>query len=72
IGNGKIEEKIEDGVVALKGIGFVRENGKDILYQERNKTKYTYREVEFTLIPYHMWANREPGPMVVWLFERKG
>ncbi|WP_408033231.1 hypothetical protein [Thermotoga caldifontis] len=20
-----------------------------------------------TLVPYHLWANREAGPMVVWL-----
>ena len=25
------------------------------------------REAEFTAIPYYAWANREPGPMQVWI-----
>mgnify|MGYP001626357010 FL=1 len=72
IGNGKIQEKVEDGVVTLKGNGFAKTSNEEILYQEKGKAKYTYREVEFTLIPYHRWANSEPGPMAVWLFDRKG
>lgn len=72
IGNGKIQEKFEDGVVTLKGNGFAKAGDEETLYQEKGKTKYTYHEVEFTLIPYHRWANREPGPMAVWLFDRKG
>ena len=29
----------------------------------------TNEKVEVTLIPYHLWNNRGPGEMVVWLKE---
>ncbi|MBY2989670.1 hypothetical protein, partial [Rhizobium leguminosarum] len=27
------------------------------------------KERPFTAIPYHLWANREPGAMAIWLHE---
>lgn len=72
VGTSKIREERENGIVVLKGKGFAKEDNWNLLYQEKGKDKNVYRQVEFTLVPYHMWANREPGPMAVWLFDRKG
>lgn len=36
------------------------------LYEPHSRRK-TLRSSEITLVPYHLWANREPGPMAVWL-----
>jgi len=33
------------------------------------KSDAGFEEVEFTAVPYCVWDNREPGPMVVWLPE---
>lgn len=30
------------------------------------------KPVEFTAVPYHLWANREPGQMIVWIAEDPG
>jgi len=53
--------------VFLKGTGRAIElsewEGK--LYRRVSKSKEI--AVDFTLVPYYAWANREPGPMVVWL-----
>ena len=54
-------------VVFLKGTGRAIElsewEGK--LYRRVSKSKEI--AVDFTLVPYYAWANRGPGPMVVWL-----
>ncbi len=72
VGTSKIREERENNIVVLKGNGFAKEDNWDLLYQEKGKDKNVHRQVEFTLVPYHMWANRKPGPMAVWLFDRKG
>jgi len=33
------------------------------------KTGVAFEEVDFTAVPYCVWDNRDPGPMVVWLPE---
>lgn len=72
VGNVKIQEESKGDFVMLKGKGFSKEDSWNSLYEERGKTKKVYREVDFKLVPYHMWANRKPGPMTVWLFDKKG
>ncbi len=72
VGNSKINEEERNGVIVLKGNGFTKDDNWDGLYKQKGKGKSAYRQVEFVLVPYHMWANREPGPMVVWLLERRG
>jgi hypothetical protein len=37
------------------------------LYEPINDIKLTIRPIRFKAIPYYAWANREPGPMTVWV-----
>ncbi len=61
--------KLLNGVVVIKG------NAKVVTFKDSKKHLYSslkdsypiIREVEFTAIPYYAWANREPGPMTVWI-----
>jgi DUF1680 family protein len=69
--NKKIQEDQMDDFVMLKGNGFCRIDEWKMLYKEKNKAS-EYKAVGFKLIPYHRWANRQPGPMAVWLLNRKG
>jgi len=69
-----VEESVEpipveikgNRAIALKGRGKVLETKDWAQKLYRKKTKSTTGDVEFILIPYHMWANREAGPMAVW------
>ncbi len=60
-----------NGVSILRGAGLIadeEQNWGDQLYRERlPNISGTYRTVELTAIPYYAWANREAGPMQVWL-----
>jgi DUF1680 family protein len=60
------------GVVLLRGR--VREVPPDVGWEDRlyrtarpRPARTEGRTVEVTAIPYYAWANREPGPMRVWL-----
>ena len=56
-----------NGVVALRGTAQAIDadfDGK--LYRPMSETPSKKRRTEFTAIPYYAWANREPGPMIVW------
>lgn len=55
-------------IVSITATGFVQniESWKDKLYTPVKKLKAD-KSVEVKFIPYYAWANREPGPMVVWL-----
>jgi len=55
------------GVTVLTGRALARvpESWDGALY----KSGVTYEELEFLAVPYCVWDNREPGPMVVWLPE---
>lgn len=62
------------GVVALTGgatAPAVDDGWGDALYRPAGLPTDAPRErIEVTAIPYHAWANREPGPMAVWLRDR--
>lgn len=55
-------------IVTISGTGFVQdmESWKGKLYESAKKLKIN-KPVEVRLIPYYSWANRTPGPMVVWI-----
>ena len=57
------------GVVVVKGRGYATDSSEwgNELYKGISEVKYSLKEVEFTAIPYYAWANREPGPMIVWV-----
>ena len=58
-----------DGVMVLRGEGWVRAAGDESLYRaaSTNGEAGELTSVSVTAIPYYAWANREPGPMLVWL-----
>jgi hypothetical protein len=56
-----------NGVVTLRGVAHAADaefDGK--LYRPISETPSKKRRMKFTAIPYYAWANREPGPMIVW------
>lgn len=62
-------EPILGGVVVIKGKGSIVDTNiwKRNLYAPLKDINAKRKEVEFTAIPYFAWANREPGPMEVWI-----
>ena len=64
-----IYSEILKGVVTIKGKGYIPEKDlwKKNLYLPKKALNSKRIEVEFTLIPYYAWANREQGPMQVWI-----
>ncbi len=62
-------EPILGGVVVIKGKGSIVDTNiwKRNLYAPLKDINAKRKEVEFTAIPYFTWANREPGPMEVWI-----
>jgi len=64
-----IYSEILKGLVVIKGKGYIPE--KDIweknLYLPIEDLRLKRNEVEFIAIPYYAWANREQGPMQVWI-----
>lgn len=67
----KLEEEYSDilgGVVVIKGKGYLNSpNNWNKLYLTVEEASSIKRELEFIAIPYYAWANREPGPMEVWI-----
>ncbi|MEM3715596.1 MAG: glycoside hydrolase family 127 protein [Candidatus Bathyarchaeia archaeon] len=57
------------GVVVIRGeaLAINAESFGDRLYAPKTDVKYETYRVDFTAIPYYAWANREEGPMTVWL-----
>ncbi len=56
-----------NGVVTLRGAAHAIDadfDGK--LYRPMSEAPSKRYRIEFTAIPYYAWANREPGPMIVW------
>ena len=59
----------------LGGITVLRTSGKVIdrsawdgaLYRDAVDVRYTAADVDVVAIPYYAWANREAGPMTVWI-----
>jgi DUF1680 family protein len=59
-----------DGVTVVRGAGFAVDTAgwSDRLYRPfGTASEATRRPVELTAIPYFAWANREVGPMRVWI-----
>lgn len=54
------------GGVALRSDGFLEERLPETLYGDTNQP-LARQTVPLTAIPYYAWANRTPGPMLVWL-----
>ena len=54
------------GTVVIRGTARRRKNDgwEDALY---SSVPSTYEEIPLTAIPYALWANREPGEMLVWI-----
>ena len=57
------------GVMTVKCDGVASEMGiwEDKLYLPIGSVSQTERPVRITAIPYYAWANRDPGPMTVWM-----
>lgn len=57
------------GVTVVKGKAWAMDTGawKGKLYARLGEVEAKYCETDFTAIPYYAWANREPGPMIVWV-----
>ncbi len=64
-----VYSEILKGVITIKGRGYIpkKDLWKKNLYLSEKEFKSKRVEVEFTLIPYYAWANREQGPMQVWI-----
>ncbi len=60
-----------DGLVTLKGTGWVRSRREKesltALYESAASARERMEPVPITAIPYFAWANRQPGPMSVWI-----
>jgi len=55
------------GVMKIIGDGYAVEDEWGALYMPIDKLRYRIRSIEFRAIPYYAWANRNPGPMNVWI-----
>jgi DUF1680 family protein len=43
------------------------EDDPDELYRRADRVREHLEPASLSAIPYHLWANREPGPMQVWI-----
>jgi len=61
--------EILEGIVIIKGKGKIVDCRiwENNLYLPKEEVKRNKKEVEFITIPYYAWANREKGPMTVWI-----
>jgi len=55
------------GVIVLKGNAVADPAEGGTLYATQGTRRADSRPIALTAIPYYAWANREPGPMQVWL-----
>ena len=58
-----------NGVTVIRGeaLAIDAEEFNDHLYRLVTDVSPKVRPTHFTAIPYYAWANREPGPMTVWI-----
>jgi len=62
------EPNMLNGVVVISGEAYaVDAEARNDLYRIEDRSFIEMRSVKFTAIPYFAWANREPGPMTVWI-----
>ncbi|WP_449462167.1 glycoside hydrolase family 127 protein [Tardisphaera miroshnichenkoae] len=55
-------------VVKGKGIAL---RTRDLTYERKETEDHKGVPVNFTAVPYYAWANREPGPMIVWVLAQR-
>jgi len=60
------QEELLGGTIVLEAKGVGRK-GENRLYEEKGKKTEAERPAELRAIPYHLWANRKPGAMRLWL-----
>ncbi|RLE88272.1 MAG: glycoside hydrolase family 127 protein [Thermoprotei archaeon] len=65
----EFRSELLNGIVVVRGRAFVIDSKRweNRLYLPLKNMPLELRKVEFRAIPYYAWANREPGPMIVWL-----
>ena len=56
-----------NGVVVIEGDAYEMSSRQAGTYMSLNDFKLSLRPIKFRAIPYYAWANREPGPMTVWI-----
>lgn len=57
-----------NGVVVISGeANAVNSGDGGALYKVEDRAHIEMRPVRFRAIPYYAWANRDPGPMTVWI-----
>jgi DUF1680 family protein len=63
------EDNLLGGVVTIHTSAYARslEGWQHQLYKPYDSVKPVYKPVQLKAIPYYAWANREAGPMQVWL-----
>ena len=63
------EPDLLGGTVTLRGTAFriARSTFRGKLYSNLDAAEQDPEPVELKAIPYHLWANREPGEMCVWI-----
>jgi len=62
------EPNLLNGVVVISGEAYAADiDANDQLYWTEICSSVKMRRVRFTAIPYFAWANREQGPMTVWI-----
>jgi DUF1680 family protein len=62
-----VQPDLLGGVTTLHGEAVVAAGADDALYQPFQREETNGRMVPVTAIPYFAWANRDAGPMRVWL-----
>ncbi len=64
----EVRPDLLNGVVVLRGEAIALDADLDgRLYRPMREVAVEERRVEFIAVPYYAWANREPGPMTVWV-----
>ncbi len=55
------------GVTVLRGQAVAQEVAQEAPLYRPAQPQRPFRPAVLTAIPYYVWANREPGPMQVWI-----
>jgi len=57
-----------DGIMIIQGKALeIDASAEEPLYRPLTDLSPKMKPISFTAIPYYAWANREPGPMTVWV-----
>lgn len=57
------------GIVTIEAAGYMAQNDQwgDVLYRPFDQATIAQEAVKLTMIPYHLWGNRDRGAMRVWV-----